>query len=214
MAGPAPAMNKCPSFGVLAMEKLPPEWLARAREGDAEVFAQAFESLRGTVFAVAARLVGSDDADDVTMETFLRAWQGVRHFDGRSSLKSWLYRIAHNCAIDAIRRRERRREVRPAPDDEGHDALEEVADAAAPHPARALESGERRREMEEALRQLPHEHRVTLMLRYSDELSYGEIAAATGVPIGTVMSRLFNGKRKLKQVWRRLDAARDGEERV
>ncbi len=212
MAGRAPAVNKRLSRGVTTMEKLSQDLLARAREGDAEAFAQAFEGLRGTVFAVAARLVGADEAEDVTMETFLRAWQGVSRFDGRSSMKSWLYRIAHNCAIDAIRRRQRRREVRPVPALEGHEALEEMADETAPHPASALESGERRREMDEALGMLPQEHRVTLMLRYSDGLSYGEIAAATDVPIGTVMSRLFNGKRKLKQAWRRREAARRGAE--
>ncbi|MDD5705412.1 MAG: sigma-70 family RNA polymerase sigma factor [Kiritimatiellae bacterium] len=194
------------------METGSQDWLKRAREGDAEAFAQSFEALRPLVYAVAARLAGPDDAEDVTMETFLRAWQGVRHFDGRASLKSWLYRIAHNCAIDFIRRRQRRREVPPETDAEGRELIEAMPDKCAAHPASRMEGAETRNLVERALRQLPDEHRVTLMLRYSDGLSYGEIAAATGVPIGTVMSRLFNGKRKMMGIWRSMDEGRRPDE--
>jgi RNA polymerase sigma-70 factor (ECF subfamily) len=182
------------------METVSDEWLERARNGDAEAFAQAFESLRASVYAVAVRLAGPDDADDVTMETFLRAWQAIGQFNGRSSLKSWLYRIAHNCAIDAIRKRSRRREVLPAPDDDGRGPMERIPDANAPLPARELERGELRDELDQALQKLPTDHRLVILLRYSDGLSYGEIAAAAGLPIGTVMSRLFNGKRKLQNL--------------
>lgn len=182
------------------MANMSDDWLRRARNGDAEAFAQAFESLRGAVYAVAVRLAGPDEADDVTMETFLRAWQAVGQFNGRSSLKSWLYRIAHNCAIDAIRKRSRRREVLPAPDDDGRGPLEQVPDADTPHPARGLERGELRDELDRALQELPEEHRLVILMRYSDGLSYGEIAVAAGLPIGTVMSRLFNGKRKLRNL--------------
>lgn len=181
------------------MEPLSGDWLARARNGDAEAFAGAFEALRTAVYAVAARLVGPDDAEDVTMETFLRAWQAVNQFNGRASLKSWLYRIAHNCAIDHLRRRKRRREVHPEPDEAGRDPLEQVPDTAAAHPAAEIERQEAGDELDRALRRLPPEHRLVLLLRYGDGLSYGEIAAATGLPAGTVMSRLFNAKRKLRR---------------
>ena len=181
------------------MEPLSGDWLARAQHGDAEAFAGAFEALRPVVFAVATRLVGPDDAEDVTMETFLRAWQAVNQFNGRASLKSWLYRIAHNCAIDALRRRKRQREIFPEPDEAGGSPLEQVADTAAPHPADGIERAEAGDALDRALQGLPEEHRLVLLLRYGDGLSYSEIAAASGLPIGTVMSRLFNAKRKLRR---------------
>ena len=181
------------------MEPLSGDWLTRARNGDAEAFAAAFETLRPTVYAVAARLVGPDDAEDVTMETFLRAWQAVNQFNGRASLKSWLYRIAYNCAIDTLRQRKRRREVYPEPDEDGRGPLEQIEDTAAVHPAETIERQETGDELDDALRQLPHEHRTVLLLRYADGLSYKEIATVTGIPIGTVMSRIFNGKRKLRK---------------
>ena len=176
------------------------EWLAKARNGDAEAFAGAFEDLRPSVFAVAYRLAGPDDAEDVVMETYLRAWQALPNFEGRASLKSWLYRIAFNCATDLRRRRKRSPEVRPDPTADGQDAVERVADTCAFLPGEVLEADEMRAQIVRALQRLPAEHRASLELRYMDGLSYAEIAAATGVGIGTVMSRLFNAKRKLQKV--------------
>lgn len=175
------------------------EWLAKAQKGDAEAFAGAFEALRPSVFAVACRLMGPDDAEDVVMETYLRAWQALPNFEGRSSLKSWLYRIAFNCATDLRRRRQRSPEVRPEPTEDGQDPVERVADPGAVQPDEVLEADEIRQRVFQAMRRLPDEHRVALELRYTDGLSYAEIAAATGVGIGTVMSRLFNAKRKLER---------------
>jgi len=176
------------------------EWLEKAQHGDAEAFAGAFETLRPSVFAVACRLAGPDDAEDVVMDTYLRAWQALPNFEGRASLKSWLYRIAFNCATDLRRRRKRSPEVRVEPADDGQDAMERVADPEAVLPGEVLEADETRAQLARALRQLPEDHRVVLELRYMDGLSYAEIAAATGIGIGTVMSRLFNAKRKLQRV--------------
>lgn len=187
------------------------ERLTKAARGDAEAFARAFEELRPSVFAVACRVAGIDDADDVVMETYLRAWQALPGFEGRSSLKSWLYRIAFNCATDLRRRRQRSPEVRPEPAENGHDAMEQVADWEAASPGEALEAAETRRRVTEALRCLPPEHRMALELRYTDGLRYAEIAAATGIGIGTVMSRLFNAKRKLQRALAQIErAAQEG----
>ena len=181
------------------------EWLAKAQKSDAEAFAGAFEALRTSVFAVACRLVGPDDAEDVVMATYLRAWQALPNFEGRASLKSWLYRIAFNCATDLQRRRKRSPVVRPDPIDDGQDAIERVADVGAVLPGEVLQADETRAQIAQALRRLPDEHRIVLELRYMDGLSYAEIAAATGVGMGTVMSRLFNAKRKLQRALKALE---------
>lgn len=177
------------------------ELLNRARQGDAEAFATVFESLRPAVLAVARRLVGSHDAEDVTMETFLKAWQALPTFDGRAKLKSWLYRIAHNCAIDLLRRRQRRREVTPTEEEADGAWIESLPDPELRHPADTIAADEQRQEMNAALAKVPLAQRTALLLRYRDGLSYGEIAAAMEIPLGTVMSRLYNGKRMLRNVW-------------
>jgi RNA polymerase sigma-70 factor (ECF subfamily) len=187
--------------------------LERARKGDPEAFAEVFEELRPSVFAVASRVAGPDDAEDVTMQAFLRAWQALPEFQGRASLKSWLYRIAYNCALDQVRRRRRSPEVQLAPADgdaaDAADPLEELPDEHTAAPSARLEAGETQAHVRRALARLPDEHRVALELRYSDGLSYAEIAAATGVSIGTVMSRLFNAKRKLQRALAELDQEAD-----
>jgi RNA polymerase sigma-70 factor (ECF subfamily) len=84
--------------------------LAAAGKGDMEAFAALFEELRPMVYEVACRLVGPSDADDVVMETYLKAWRAIPRFNRRAALKTWLYRVTYNCALDFLRSRQRRRD--------------------------------------------------------------------------------------------------------
>ena len=172
---------------------------ARAQNGDMDAFAAVFEPLRPTVYAVACRLVGPSDAEDVVMETFLKAWQAIPRFNRHSSLKTWLYRITYNCAVDRIRARQRLRET-PLDDEADGGSAGSIPDDSAPRPDEVLAGSETIDRVRSAMGRLPAEHRTALLLRFSDGLSYAGIAAATGVSIGTVMSRLFNGKRKLRRI--------------
>jgi len=174
--------------------------IKEAQGGNADAFAEAFEPLRQFVFVVACRLVGVDDAEDVVMDTYLKAWQALSRFRQGSSLKTWLYRIARNCSLDHIRKLRRRKEVSMDSDDETR-GQHEIPDAQQPTAAELVTRKETAGIVQRGLGMLGDEHRITLQLRYSDGLAYSEIAAATGVSIGTVMSRLFNGKRKLKKLF-------------
>jgi len=174
----------------------------RARNGDVEAFASLFESFRPMLFKVACRLVGEGEAEDVVMDTYLKAWQALPRFGGRASLKTWLYRIAYNCSVDCLRAKERqtRRFVRVS-------ELESDQPLDFPDPRQAsadrlLGDEETAESVRQALTQLTADHHAALLMRYADDMSYSEIAAATGVSIGTVMSRLFYGKRKLKEAMR------------
>jgi len=181
------------------MDKARTTLVDKAKNGDADAFAELFEPLREMVYAIACRVIGPNDADDVVMETYLKAWQAFPRFSGRASLKTWLYRITHNCAIDFIRKRSRRKErVLSVEEEEGRER--QFADEKQPTPDEVLSLRELVRDVRTGLERLPDAHRVVLELRYTDDLSYSEIAAATGVSIGTVMSRLFNGKRKLRKI--------------
>jgi RNA polymerase sigma-70 factor (ECF subfamily) len=177
---------------------MPADLVQRARQGDMDAFLELFEAARPTVHAVALRLVGIDEAEDVVMETYLKAWKSIPGFSGRSSPRTWLCRIAHNCAVDWLRRR--RNVSLPAQDrDEPEEAgdMSMLADPAQRRPSELVAGRELQSAIDTALGRLTPDHRVALMLRFSDGLSYSEIAAATGVSIGTVMSRLFNGRRKM-----------------
>ncbi len=170
----------------------------RARHGDMEAFMSLFEEVRPLVFSVACRMVGPNDAEDVVMDACLKAWKAIPAFSGASTLKTWICRIAHNCAADCLRRRKPWDTAAPnAVDPVDPGALPDTAQRS---PADAMADAETQARIDAALRQLPEEHRVTLTLRFADGLSYAEIAAATGVSLGTVMSRLFNGRRKLMKL--------------
>ena len=174
--------------------------LSMAQKGDVDAFAALFEGCRPAVHAVASRMVGIDDADDVVMETYLKAWQAVPKFNGKSSMKTWMYRITYNCSIDFIRSRGRRKEKTLSATDDNMDPWENIPDARQPTADAAIGKEELAASIHEAIARLPEEHKAVLLLRFAEDLSYAEIAAATGASLGTVMSRLFYGKRKLKKL--------------
>jgi RNA polymerase sigma-70 factor (ECF subfamily) len=179
--------------------------LDRARQGDVEAFAAVFEQFRPLLHRIACRLVGVDDGEDVVMDTYLKAWKAIPRFRGDAALRSWLCTATRNCALDYLRRRRRddERLVHDAPDgDDETPLLERLADPQAEGSDRRAERVDVGGELAAALRELSADHRTTLLLREVDGLSYKEVAAATGVNIGTVMSRLFYAKHKLRNLLR------------
>lgn len=192
-------MNKRGGDGVQWVRMPSDSLLKRAQRGDMEAFAQLFEPLRPLVHKAVCRLAAPDDVDDVVMDVFLKAWQAIPRFRGGSALSTWLYRIAHNCCLDAIRKRQRRRESMLSQMGEDEAPLPDIPDERQLMPDQAMGNAERAAIVRTGLAEVPTDHRTALLLRYVDGLTYGEIAAATGVSVGTVMSRLFYGKRKLKK---------------
>ena len=161
----------------------------------------AFETLvarhRAVVQRVAARIVGRTDADDVAQDTFLRAFHRLPQFRGESPFLPWLLRIATSVSLNALARR-RRPEASSAPADEA-----ERVPSGARTPAEALEERERRERLTTKLQQVQPAHRLVLVLRDLEGLTYEEIAVATGTPLGSVKGRLFRARRELIEILRR-----------
>ena len=170
-----------------------------------DAFANAFESLRPGLTVAASRIVGPDDAQDVVMETYLKAWKALPNFNQRSSLKTWLYRIVRNCAIDYTRKRKRSKEVHIVATEDDDRTIDDLADPREEVPGDAIVSREEKDLVRNALKELDENHRTILLLRYTDEMSYGDMATILGISIGTVMSRLFNANRKLKRIVKQLE---------
>ena len=164
----------------------------RARTGDLSAFEGLVERHRDVVYRVAARIVGPDDASDVSQDAFLRAFHRLDQLagDGDGSFRSWLLQITHNAAVSHANRR------RPEPIDpvaaDGDDQEGELLT-----PAVALERRERVRRLEEKIRLLRIEHRAVLVLRDVEGLSYEEIGAATETPLGSVKGRLHRARGEL-----------------
>lgn len=175
--------------------------LDQAREGDMAAFQTLFEQQRGLLHGLAYRLVGPSDCDDVVMDACLRAWQALPEFKGYGGWPGWLCRIVRNCAMDELRRRKRRNEDIVSKDDDEHqETAENIADPHAASPADLAVSRDLGEIINRALQELSQEHRTTMLLREVDGMSYLDIARLTGVNIGTVMSRLFNARRKLRRI--------------
>jgi RNA polymerase sigma-70 factor, ECF subfamily len=137
------------------------------------------------------------DADDIVQDAVLRAYRGFDALRG-SDVKSWLLTIVRNCHASAHRQRQRRPTV-TLPEEGDEDAYAMVATA--PDPESASIESDAERNLERLLSALSAEHREVMALRELEEMSYREIAAVTGLPIGTVMSRLARARSALKQLW-------------
>lgn len=175
----------------------------RAQAGNAGAFRELVEGSHETVFRLAAALVGDrDEAADVVQETYMRAWDRLEELREPGAVMGWLCRIARNVAQD--RRRGWWSRIR-APLDEADPPFDAPDAAAAPD--EALATAERAAAVRRALSRLPEKHRVVLVLREVEGMSYEEVAEALGVPVGTVESRLHRARRGLA---RRL--GRSGEE--
>jgi RNA polymerase sigma-70 factor, ECF subfamily len=169
--------------------------LRRARAGDTGAFERLVTRHSDVVFRVAARIVGEDDAADVAQDSFLRAFHRLAAFRGEAPFRTWLLRIAHNSALDALARRRRERPLDDLdPEAEAYMAEREQQIGL---PAQRLEVKERKERLETKLRLLSPAHRAVLVLRELEGLTYEEIAEVTDSPLGSVKGRLHRARREL-----------------
>jgi RNA polymerase sigma-70 factor (ECF subfamily) len=173
------------------------ELIERHRLGDPSAFDEIFERYQRMVFNLALRLSGDPErAEDLSQEIFLRIYRHVGRFKGRSSLKTWVYRVSVNCCRSRL---SRRRPPIQVPADPTVDLLDRVRDTSAGPERRAI-ARERMAQVMEALRALPRPYREAVVLRDVEELTYEEIAEVLDVRIGTVRSRIARGRVRLRQL--------------
>ena len=166
----------------------------RHRCGDPAAFEEVYLRFSDMVFSLALRMSGDrEEAADMAQETFLRVYRYLGRFRGRSSLKTWIYRITVNCCRSKLRKRSRRRVERPL------EHLEELADQRTGPEERALGHDLGRR-MAAAIADLPVVFREAVLLRDVQGLSYDEIGEVLGVRIGTVRSRIARGRERLRRL--------------
>lgn len=165
--------------------------VARCRQQDHQAFAEIVDAYQSRVLGFVRRMVRQqDEAEDLTQEVFIRAFQAFQRFDGRSSLRTWLFRIATNLCIDRSRRTERAPEpVRLNAFAEDQELMEIPDDRWNPE-AWAFH-GDLSECVAKALSTMSEKLKTVLLLHDLEQLSYDEIAEAVGIPIGTVKSRLF-----------------------
>jgi RNA polymerase sigma-70 factor (ECF subfamily) len=171
--------------------------LTRARAGQRQALEEVFVRYRQPAYRVAYRLLGNEaDALDAVQEGFVKALTHLRGFQGRSSFKTWLLRVVANAALDLGRQRGRREAV-PLDAVQTGDVLPAGLQIAG-EACRGLERADLRQLLGEALATLSEVQRQTFVLYADAGLSYREIAEATDTSLGTVMSRLYYARQKLR----------------
>ncbi len=165
------------------------ELITQAQEGDRQAFSELVRRHREGVVNVVYRMCGDANlAEDAAQEAFIRAWQHLRSYRPRSPFRNWLYRIATNVALDALRREKETVDI---------DTLElAISDNG---PQAIVEGAERGERVRQAVLALPSASRAVLVLREYEGLSYREIVETLGIPMGTVMSRLNYARSRLRE---------------
>ncbi len=177
------------------------ELIARLRAGDQAAYAQLVEEHAGKIYRLALRLMGNEaDAEDVLQETFLSAFRSIDRFEARSSLSTWLYRIASNAALMRLRRKEPEQVSvdEPVERDDGELIPRQLFDFCC-LPEEDLLREEARAEMQRAVDELPPSLRSVFILRDIEGLSTEETAEALDLSVSAVKSRLMRARLKLRE---------------
>lgn len=174
--------------------------VTQALAGSQSAFGQIVRRYQRPVIALIARMTGDHAlAEDLAQETFVKAFRGLAAFDTTRRLSSWLFRIAHNTAIDAMRRAPSRPAAafvssEAAPGAPSGGELDRLCGPPAPDPVEQRELGDA---LEAALAGLRSEQRAAIVLRYENGLSFDEIGVVLGVPEATARSHVHRARKEL-----------------
>jgi RNA polymerase sigma-70 factor (ECF subfamily) len=178
------------------------ELVQRALAGSEEAYADLLRRYERPVFTLVLRMVRDrSTAEDLAQEAFLKAFDRLATYDPERKFSSWLFKIAHNTAIDRLRRREVDTVSLDEPVGDEPDApLRAIEDTGAETPEAAAERADLSRAFTRVVGRLRPEYREVVLLRYQAGLEYGEIAEETGFPLGTVKTYLHRARKELAEL--------------
>jgi RNA polymerase sigma-70 factor (ECF subfamily) len=174
------------------------ELVAIAVSGIDGSFEELVRRYQRPISAYVYRMVGNyDSALDLTQEIFIKVYNSLKRYRSEFKFSTWIYKIAHNAAVDHLRRNATREQSLVV----GHegDTFDLPIESARLTPEQESEQRERRVEIESVVRTLPANYRELIILRHSQDLSYEEIVEVTGLPLGTVKNRLFRAREMMRQ---------------
>jgi len=172
--------------------------IRRVLDGDVNAFEELVNAYETKVYNLALQMVGNkQDAQDVTQEAFIKAYNSLSSFRGDSKFSVWLYRIVSNMCVDYLRKKKKRGTFSLSmEDDDGEDIQLDLPDLSQ-SPEEILQQKLTQDAVRRGLASLPPDSRQILLLREIQGLSYEEIGKALGLEIGTVKSRIFRARKKL-----------------
>jgi len=167
------------------------------KKGDAKALDELYRRHREAAYGIAYRLVGNrEDALEVVQEAFIHVMRGIQTFRGQSSFRTWLYRIVTHAALDY----RRWRALRVADSLDSDTSTEPVAQASDRSPQEAAADRDLGAAIDKALSNISEKNRAALILFAIEGMPYKEVADVLGISIGTVMSRIFNARQRLREL--------------
>lgn len=167
--------------------------IARCRDGDREAQHELYDQTVTRIHHLLLKMTGNaEDAFDIAQNTYIKAFAAIENFDSRSTIETWLYRIAVNEALQFLRRNNREQRKR-----------EQLAGTVAqspesPHPG-SVECSTMKMDVAAALAAVEPDDRTILLLRYQEGLDYGTLAEVLGCPVGTIASRLNRARKRIRE---------------
>lgn len=183
--------------------------ISKAQARDEEAFRILVERHQSKVYHLLLGMLRDEDqAQELTQETFVKAWKGLPAFRGDSTLWTWLYRIAYHTALDFLRKKKRQEDLVVLEETGG-----ELPKGPENDPLELVIKRDKEEDLHQALSRLSFRQRAVLILYYFQGLSYREIAAVTRRPLGSIRADLHRGKERLRQLIIKKWGLRDAETR-
>ncbi|GGL64493.1 RNA polymerase sigma factor SigW [Sporolactobacillus putidus] len=182
------------------MEQKEKRLIRRVKKGDHQAFAELVDRYKNSVFAICLRMVGNrQEAEDLSQETFIRAYKHIDQFDNDRNFSTWLFRIATNLSIDSLRRKKPSVSLdAELPGAEGL-ALKELLSGGETMPDEQIVRAEMEKIIQHEISLLPEKYRSAVILKYIEDLSLKEISEIMGIPVGTVKTRIHRGREMLRK---------------
>lgn len=181
------------NIGILELDLI-----RRAKTGDGSAFSLLVKAYLKRVYGAAYSFVrNTDDASDVSQEVFFRAFRSIRSFDETRPFYPWLHRITRNLSLNHLRRKNGRTQ-----DLEHEDMLPDTRG----NPEQTYIKNENASDIERAIASLPEQYREIIVLKHYQDCTYAEMAEILSIPMGTVMSRLYNARVKLREILKEQEA--------
>ncbi|MCO7177067.1 RNA polymerase sigma factor SigW [Sporolactobacillus kofuensis] len=174
--------------------------IRKVKKGDQQAFAELVDRYKNSVFAISLRMVGNtQEAEDLSQETFIRAFNHIDQYDHDRKFSTWLFRIATNISIDFLRRRKANVSLDAVvPGTEGL-ALSTIIPDGGELPDEMMMRKETEEMVQLEIRKLPEKYRSAVILKYIEDLSLKEISEVMDIPVGTVKTRIHRGREMLRK---------------
>ena len=172
--------------------------VCRALTGSGDAYREIVLRYQRPIYSLILRMIRDNaQAEDLAQDVFVKAFAALKSFDPGRKFSSWLFKIAHNAAIDHLRRRGLETVPLESADEEQVDLLSVLPDRASERPDSAFVRGSLARAIGEAVGRLRPEYREVVLLRFQQGMMYEEIAEIMGLPLGTVKTHLFRARKAL-----------------